>query len=163
MILWNHDYYRVHSNISSALCKAVIDQILTVSQVARVAGMSEQMAQQKLFNVDHDIDTEVLIKLFKELHISPVWVLSEIGDPIIRSQSPSGKIIKALNHVISLNGIKSFPEYYRILGISSLQEYMKLLDGAMELDMHVITRLCREFRINPAAIFSPAEQTPLFV
>lgn len=160
---WKFDSYAAEQNLFSAIAKAIQDQTLTLKQAARSIDIPEQILDRMIVHQEGSLSIHQRMDLFIKLGISPLWMLTEQGEPIITADNPTGRALKILNKVICQQDFESFFEYKSLLQFDEISEFGKLLDGSTQLTDSVIVDIITVHNINPAAIYAPQKQTPEFV
>lgn len=163
MINWLNDQYNLQAHLSSALVKGICDDLVDLKKGAKMLGVTTAKFQAIITDQEEILTPSDLVDLFLAYNVSPLWMQSEMGEPIITANNVTGRVLKAMNVIVSKGGVRSYPEFLRILGISTLAEYSRLATANMELDTSEILNILIMFRINPVHIYQPLEKTPLFV
>ena len=162
---WNFNDPAIQANLFSAIAKAIQDQTLTLKQAAKAVNLDEEFLDQVIIYPERGfhLTTQQRMDMFIDLGISPLWILTEEGEPIITADNATGRALKILNKVICQGDFESFYEYKCLLQIDELSEFRNLLDGSTQLTDSVIVDIITVHNVNPAAIYAPQKQTPEFV
>lgn len=163
MIHWMNDQYTLQNSVAVVIVRLIFEGQITIENVSSCLNMSDEEASRVLTDHTEELTPEMLRNLFEEFCISPLFLFLQIGDPMIDVSTNTGRVLKALNQLLAGNIIKSLPEYNRILEISDLEESKELLKGRLQLKSNTILNICQKFSINPAFVFSPTSQTPIFL
>jgi len=159
---------------AAALVRMISEGKTTAKAVGKSIGQSEEKISHILTDDQEALSPAYLVQLFRDFDLSPVFLLTQQGEPSVTSERDdddeqndqhhhTSRVLKALNYVISQNGISSLPEYYRLLSISSIQEYVRLCQGRETLPQKSILDLAQVYKINPVYIYNPIPHTPMFL
>ena len=163
MIRWNNDQYRHAHSVASAILRMIGYEQITTEDVADLLGVSPESISDILTEDPPALSASQLRALFVKFNLSPLYVLTEEGETHFKVDNPTGRMLEALNKKIEARLIESIPSYFRQLGIGDEREYMKLCLGHMAIDAKRMLRLCTLHDVNPAYIYAPVDDSPVFV
>ena len=163
MIRWRNEQTSLAYKTAAALCRMISENKVQTKAVAKYLGQTEEQISEWLTETPEHLTTDHLVGLFKKYTLSPLFLISEMGEPAIYAEDESGRMLEALNHLIAQNRIMSLPEYYRLLNVSSTKEYIHLSQGRIQLTARTIINLCGTYDINPVYVYKPVAQTPMFL
>ena len=163
MIRWMNESHTLAQNIASALCRMISEERVELSAISDILGFTEEKTSDILTENPTSLSPAYCVELMKALNLSPLYVLTEMGEPYFETDTNTGRVLEALNTVITHNGIGSLAEYYRLLDVPDSGYYIRMLQGRLHLGTKVILNLCSVFNINPAYIYAPIPGSPVFV
>lgn len=163
MIRWNNDQYRLAHTVATAIIRMISMDEVTTEAVADIREVSAEDITAILLEDPPGLSPHHLRACFIALDLSPLFVLTEEGETHFKTDSPTGRILEALNTIIADGKIESLPKYFRLLGITDERDYMKLCMGHSGLDAKAMLRICQEYNINPAYVWAPQPESPVFV
>lgn len=163
MIDWIKGRSHAQAKISAAIVRMISKDEIKLEQVAKLTGRTEENITSILMDNTEELEPATLVKLFKELNISPAFMVLEEGLPAFQTETCTGRLLKALNDLIAKNAITTYAEYLAFLNINSTLELTRLIQGAFELDWQDIHNLIKVFKINPAWLYSPNRHSPMYV
>ena len=161
MLMKEHNSYA--QSTASAIMRLISEGHIKTKDVSKAVRLSEEQLSSILTEDPDALTREQIKDLILTFGLSPLFISTEQGEAAISADNQTGKLLRTMNHIICEDRIASMPEYFRLLRISEVQEYIWMCQGRRQLSDNKIVEICMKYDINVVAIFKPVAATPLFI